>query len=220
MKEVFQKILDWSEVWAPLIPLIVFIYKKPTEKYLTPVVIYLAVAACLDLVIDVSWKYKPHMPLFLKDNNFLYNIHSISRLFLFILFFNAVAARTQIVHKLIPFFFLILIAINFIFFDNFRKFSDNLFTFEAIVLLVYAVLYFLRLMRSDEANTDFDPSLVIITGIAIYEAINFFIFLFHEALTKQNAVESARIWNLVHNFSYIVFCLFIARAFYGRFKHR
>lgn len=107
----------------------------------------------------------------------------------------------------------IIIPVNFIF-EPFNQFSSFTFSCESIILLIYSLSYFLYLIKSDDLRTDFEPSLFIVTGIAIYEAANFFIFLFHKALTLENSQFSIAIWKL-SNVYFIILCLYFAKAFYG-----
>ena len=108
----------------------------------------------------------------------------------------------------------ILVLCNFIFVDSFFAFSSRTFTLESFVLLCYCVNYFFKKLRSDEPDDDFDAPLIIVTGLCIYEAVCFFIFLFYDTLNETYKDFAVDIWN-VHNIMYIIFCLFIARAFYG-----
>lgn len=214
MINFFTEIIDWSEAWATLIPLTVFIIKRPKQKYLKPVFIYLCVALLLNTFADVIWKFKPP-PFSNGDNNFIYNIHSLCRLFLLLLFFDGLHFKPfKIKNAYILLIAAILILTNFTLFQSLKKFSNNLFSFEAIILLTYSLSYLLYLIKSDDVNASFNPSLLIVTGIAVYEAVNFFIFLFHEALTTQDPNFSAAIWK-VHDYIFIVVCLFFARAFHG-----
>src|SRR4051794_35275412 len=89
---MFGIILKWIEVWSPLIPLYAFILKRPNEKTLNIIAAYLLTALCLNAVIDVSWIFNKCMPSWIKNNNFLYNISSISRVFFFTLFFMKTTA--------------------------------------------------------------------------------------------------------------------------------
>ena len=61
----------------------------------------------------------------------------------------------------------------------------------------------------------FDAALYIITGLAVYEAVCFPMFLFYNTLISSNELYAAQVWNIVQNIAYIVFCILIARAFYG-----
>jgi hypothetical protein len=219
MAKFLLQILDWSEAWATLLPIIVFLVKKPRQPYIIPIVVYLAIALLLNTFIDISWKFYLEAPRYLpENNNFLYNIQSVCRLILFLWFFNSLGFNPfKIKNFYIEFIYVILISVNFIFLQSFKNFSNNLFSLEAILLLLYSLKYLLYLIKSDEENAAFNPSLFIVTGIAVYEAVNFPIFLFHDALTKQNPVFSAAIWK-VHDYVFIILCLFFSRAFYGERK--
>jgi hypothetical protein len=106
------------------------------------------------------------------------------------------------------------VVINFSLFSYLTNFSSAIFTAEGFILIVYSIIYFLKTLKSDELTHGFNNSLYIVTGIAIYEAVCFPIFLFYQTLTNETRQYAVNIWD-VHNIAYIVFCLFIARAFYG-----
>lgn len=226
MESIFKEFLDWSEVWAVLIPFIVYIIKKPRQKFLKPVFIYLCVALFLNVLIDLVWKgkhyyeaeFKEYIPRFFWSNNFIYNIHSACRLFLFLWFFEKLNFHpTKLKNSIVVLISFGLIIINFSFYQSFKNFSNTLFAFEGIILLIYSLSYFLYIIKKDEVNTAFNPSLFIVTGLALYEAVSFSIFLFHDALTVQNPGFSIAIWK-VHDYVFIVLCLFFAKAFYGERK--
>ncbi len=220
MKDFLTIIWEWSEVWATIIPLTIFFIKKPKEKNLQPVIAYLVIAFFLNTFSDIIWKFKDDMPVILQGkNNLLYNIHSICRLMLFIVFFKLVeGTNSKRRFHWLMYISAILIIVNFKFFGEFFKLDSPLFTLEAIVLLVLCILYFLQLLKSEKVNAQFDPFLIIITGLAIYESASFFIFLFFDELVLRNTPFAAILWK-VHNAFYLIFCIFIARAFYGKFKY-
>ncbi len=221
----FKEIFDWSEVWALLVPLIIFIIKKPAQQYLKPVLFYVCISLCLSIAADVIWKYKHYssvefkkvMPEFLWSNNFLYNIISIVRLLFFLWFFQRLNFKLFKLNNLFIALILFLIIIINFFFESFNEFSSFTFSLESIVLLTYSIAYFLYLIKNDQLRTEFDASLFVVTGIAIYEAANFFIFLFHKALTLENSQLAVAIWKLA-NVYFIIFCLYLAKAFYGSNK--
>jgi hypothetical protein len=219
MVKFLLQILDWSEAWAPLLPITVFLLKKPKQKYLMPVILYLCIAFLLNAFIDISWKFYLEAPAYLpENNNFLYNIHSICRLFLILWFFNRLRFQPlRIRNVFVACSCAVIIVLNFTFFESFRNFSDNLFSFEGMLLLICCLSYLLSLIKSDYIDASFNPALLIVTGIAVYEAVNFSIFLFHGALTSQNPDFSVAIWK-VHNYVFIVLCLFFSKAFYGERK--
>lgn len=213
-----QKILDWSEVWAVLIPIIIFYIKKPKEKYLKPVITYLICAFFINLIGDVIEENYYHDPQWIVRINYnqpFYNLHSIVRLFIFIYFFGLMKIpENKIVKLLIPVITFLVILINFIFFHSFKNFSSLIFSIEGVALIIFCISYFLKRLKSDIVSVNFDASLYVVTGLAIYEAICFPIFLFYQTLSKHTEDYAINIWD-IHNIAYIVFCLFIARAFYG-----
>ena len=212
MFDIFFKILDYSEVWATIFPILIWCIKKPKQDFLVPVKIYLLLAVILNILIDLAY-----FEIF-TDNNFLYNITSIFRLFSFMWFFALFNIPSDKKIQFALFFIAAsLITINFIFIDLFKSFSSKTFTLEGIMLIIFCVLYFLRKLKSDEISSSFDASLYIVTGLAVYEAVCFPIFLFYDMLIEKTKGYAVDIWN-VHNIAYIVFCLFIARAFYGSFR--
>lgn len=216
---MYRLILEWSEVWAILIPLLILLLKHNNSASLTPIVWYLICALILNLTADLirwhSW-HNPKVSGFLKYNNWLYNCHSIVKTILFVLFFKYAGNSSKWFNsKWIIITFLLFVILNFLFFDNFFYISSHLFTVEGIVLLICCVSFFLRRLQDEELYIEFDPPLIIATGLTIYEGINFFIFLFFNVLMKKEKGFAITIWD-VHNISFIIFCVFIAYAFYGR----
>jgi hypothetical protein len=110
------------------------------------------------------------------------------------------------------------ILINFIFLTPFTKISSTIFTIEGVILILYSILFFLNYLKSEELISGFDASLYVVTGLVIYESVCFPIFLFYDTLIEQTKDYAVSIWD-VHNIVYIVFCLFIARAFYGSSRY-
>jgi hypothetical protein len=202
-----------------MIPLIVFFFKKPPEKYLAIVAVYLLVALFLNASADISWKYFRHTDSFFTNNGIFYNIHSFCRIILFILFFAKITGFS--VKKAI-FFFIVYIGFFTLYFILINKefnilINSLLYTTEGLILLILSLGYLIHLIRSEEVYLYFDPYLLIIAGLAIYESVNFFVFLFYDYVGQYDTIFAHYIWN-VHNVIFIVFCLLIARAFLGRFK--
>lgn len=221
MISILKEILDWSEVWAPLIPLTILLYHRNKTPYLLPVRIYLVMAVLLNLFTDILWKFRTEMNLqvedFLWNNNFLYNIGSCVRFFLFAWFF--ILLGQQFMHrlkKLIPLAFLFFLIVNFIFFENFLPtgprgiFSSRLLATESALLLFYCLQYFIFLIM-DEKQTKprQQPGFFVVVGLSIYMGANFFIFLLWEYLVSKTKDFALGIWD-VHNITYIILCIFIA----------
>jgi hypothetical protein len=224
---IIRIIFDWSEVWALLIPLIIFIIRKPTYNWVTPVKWYLLTALLLNISIDFVW-YVNMYDLWGSvkgdrwNNNIFYNLHSIARLIFFSWFF--ILLRQRFMHRIkaiIPFGFLLFVLINFIFYENFfpqgskEGFSSRLLATEAALLLFYCLQYFIFLMMDDKTiSLSRQPGFWIVTGLSIYVSVNFFIFLFYSYLFSVE-IFAAHIWD-VHNIVFILLCLFITKQFYQK----
>lgn len=214
-----QHILNWSEVWALVIPLTVLYFHPKQPAILKPVIVYLWLALIINTFGDIIADYKRvwHFPHWLQSNNPLYNIHSVIRFCCFSWFFiTRKEAYFTIAKKTIPVAFAILFIINFSFLETFfyyNSFSDHLLSAEAFLLLIYCLLYYLGQLKADTESFTGTPDFWIVTGLSIFVVINFFVFLFYKPMYEQNEQLAADIWN-VHNVAYIIFSFFIAQAFY------
>ena len=182
-----------------------------------PVVFYLCIGLLINLCIDVVWKYRTLIPQDLNSNNFLYNLHSIVRFFSFSLFFIRLNQPFLVLlKKIILIAFTIFLVLNFIFFEdffNYFQFSSRLLSIEAFCLLFYCLQYYLLKIREDIDLKIFTADFWIVTGLGIYVAINFFIFLLYNELTIRLQSFAIDLWN-VHNISFIIFCCFLAKGLY------
>lgn len=224
MNHYIQQILDCSEVWALFIPLIIIYQNKNRIAYLKPVRIYIWVALILNISIVLiakrnQWFSLPKYPNpeWLGSNNFIYNFQSVVRFFLFSWFFILLNQHLfKKVKRIIPFLFLVVGLINFIFFEdffNYGSFSGRLISIEATLLLFYCLVYYMYMLKDDESSFRNSPSFWVVTGLSIYVVVNIPIFLFYTALLKQFEGFTVGIWD-VHNITFIIFCIFLAKAFY------
>jgi hypothetical protein len=226
--KLYNLLLDWSEAWAPLIPLIVWFFIRPKHRWLNPVLYYLILAFIFSLALDIIWKrytlginewfdknfyWWPSVEGFYK-NTIFYNLISISRLLMFAWFFSFLGpVFRKLNYSVIPFFIIFTLA-NFIWFEKIEDFSSRLITLETGILLFYSVLYFFKVLRDDSPDTEAAsrPVFLVVTGLSIYVALNFFIFLFYKQLTTNFVDLAKQVWP-IHNFSNIIFCLLLAFAF-------
>jgi len=217
MGKLLQLALDWSEVWAPLIPLFALLFKRSQPQFLRPVIVYLVFAFFINLLGDIISDFKNGLPQWLQSNNVLYNVHSIVRFICFSYFFLALKQPSFItVKKILPLFSLLIITINFKYIENFGNpdhLSGNLLATEAYLLLIYCVLYYLAKLRDEDDDLSRGPDFWVATGLSIYVVVNFFVFLFYVPMIDQNSSLADNIWN-VHNIAYIILCIFITKAFY------
>jgi len=106
----------------------------------------------------------------------------------------------------------------FIILGKFKDFNSWIYGLEAVVLCAYCIFFFLKTLRVEEYVNNVSRSLLIVTGLLIYESCCFFIFLFYANLVMTNPGFAVSLWN-VHNIVYIVMCLYISRAFFEMHKY-
>ena len=113
MNDFIINFLDWSEVWAPLIPLTILIIRKPSHNWKKPLVIYLIAAFIINFTVD--FLYHPYMEYKILETNYIfYNLNSIVRLVLFTWFFSYLHSFFRKLNRLVPYLFLLIAALNFI----------------------------------------------------------------------------------------------------------
>jgi hypothetical protein len=218
MSNVIIEALDWSEVWAPLIPLLLLLIKPKQPKPFTPIIIYLLVAVIIDSLIDIGWKFKSHVPLLLQDNNFLYNVHSVIRFICFSTFFTLLnqAYHTKL-KKIVPILSIAFLIINFTVSEHFfekNSFSSRLLAVESGLLLFHCLQFFLyKLQLVDTADKKVGDYWLVL-GLSVYVVFNFPYFLLYKTLLSNGYTDFViNMWNY-HNVSYIILCILIAKAFY------
>lgn len=215
--------LDWSEVWALLIPLIILIVRRRQPAHVKPLIVYLWLALFINVVIDVIMAINIATPGSRLSNNPYYNLHSLARFACFTIYFIQLPPLSFItLKKYLALFSILFILCNFLFFDNFFNhdhFSSNLFVTEAYLLLIYCMQYYLAELKRDDDDIFKGPDFWIVTGLGIYVVVNFFVFLFYLPMLNINLPLATSIWN-VHNIAFIILCIFIAKALYGPFRNK
>ena len=222
MKHYLLRTLDWSEVWALMIPLSVLLFRRQQPSSLRPVIVYLWLAFLVNVAIDIIMAINIYSGTQNLSNNPLYNIHSVLRFTCFSFYFIRLQKNSFAqLKKLLALFGLVFLFVNFVFFEDFfnrESFSGNLLTVEAYLLLAYSMLYYLAELKDDENLFD-GPHFWVVTGLAVYLVTNFFVFLFYMPMITVDVELAINIWN-VHNIAFIIFCLFITKAFYGSVRHQ
>lgn len=231
MSSIIRTILNWSEVWALSIPLTIMLLTKNKSTYLRPIRIFLILAFLTNCFIVVLAEYKRPLGVtqddLLWNNNFLYNILSVFRLFFFSWFFIALNQRfMHRIKRIIPAGFFLFLLINFIFYEDFipkgnnESFSSRLLATESALLLFYCLQYYIFLILEDKTtNIKRQRGVWVVTGLSIYVAASFFIYLFYSYLTDVKRNFAVNIWD-VHNICFIILCIFIAIELYHQHKSR
>ena len=217
---LLQFLRDWSEVWALLIPLIVFAVHKPKEKHIRLLIWYVIIGFILNFTAIFMVEYSNLVPswMYIDDmanNNILYNIHSILRVLLLSWYIISIRQfRFSVILKTLLAAYLLFVFINFIFMESPFFLSTRLFAAESIVLLIMCLLYFFRSIQ-DESQTNWlkHSSFLVCAGISLYEVITFFIFLFFYPLS-QTDTPFFRVTMVIYAITFVLFCILLALAFY------
>lgn len=186
-----------------------------------PIVLYVGIAFALNLAATLSSVYRNSLPSSLQNNNILYNLNSMARVILFgwyILSLKLIRS-SWLPKTVLPVYFIFLL-INFIFLESPLFLSSRLLSAESIVMLVLCLFFFMRSMQDDsDINWLKHPSFLVCIGISLYEAINFFIFLFFYPLLQSN-LEFGMLTMKIFSISYIILCILIALALRRNFKQQ
>ena len=218
MGSFLKLLLNWSEVWATLIPLSILLIRPRQPRFLKPIIVYLVIAFFINLTFDIISEYYEYLPGWMESNTPLYNAHSIIRFICFCYFFIMLKQSSfMLLKKILPVFSLLIIIINFSFVENFGNpdhLSGNLLATESYLLLIFCMQYYLAKLRDEADDITSGADFWLVTGLSIYVVINFFVFLFYVPMLRHDIDLALNIWD-VHNIAYILFCIFITKAFYA-----
>ncbi len=212
----FLLFFDWSEAWAPLIPIFLLVKNRDQPRFLKPILVYILLAFLINLTGDIIGDFKKYLPAWLQSNTYLYNIHSVIRFVCFSYFFIELKqSYYTTIKKIIPFIFFVILCIDLKYFENFfdkTGIGANILTGESFLLLTYCLLYYLSKLKNEDDAIMSGADFYVVTGLSIFVVTNFFVFLFYDSMLKENPDLANNMWS-VHNVAYIIFCLLIARAF-------
>lgn len=217
IKIIMDFFLRWSEVWALLIPIASLYFLNKKDKSLCYVKLYVFLAFFFNIVSNVISNQKTlGIKLPFDKNVFIYNIHSIARLLLFSLFFIKLKQHFLSVIKIaLPPLFLCYVFIEFVFIEPLfgKKISSNLHTAESLILLFYCLQFYLFLLKDEKSSFSKTPEFWIVTGLSILVVCSFPIYLYYDAALASDTPFAIAVWN-VQKISFIIFCVFIGKAFY------
>ncbi len=220
---ILLKVLDWSEIWALLFPLAVLQFRRQQDGQMKPVILYIWLGFLINIAIDTIMAINMYFPNDYLSNNLLYNIHSVIRFACFSFYFIHLQPDSfKRLKKAMAIGSILFLVINFVFFEDFFSYnflSGNLLATEAYLLLVYCLLYYLTELKNDRDGIFDTPHFWVVTGLAIYVVINFFVFLFYLPMISVNIHLAVDMWN-VHNIAFIIFCFFLTKAFYGSARNK
>lgn len=213
-------LLIWSEVWPFLIPLTIFFIFRTEDTRMHILVWYIAISFLFLFLANCITRYNTSLPESLGNNNILYNVNLVLRTVLAggYLIYHRHLAKFQFLKYFMLLYLVFTVGI-FIFGKPFSEVNVILAAATSIVLLTTCLAYFLNAILDDEVTiTAKEPAFIISMGISIYEAINFFIYLFLYKLVLTDA-EFGFFTMKLFMYSVIVYNIFFAFAFYyGRKK--
>ncbi len=227
MTERIKLVVDWLEVWSLLIPLFVITLKRKQPVFLKPVVAYVLIAFVVNLLSNISWKFKHdnNFPVWFQVNTYFYSIHAVARLFLLCWFFLLLKQPFLLnLKKIIPVAFLLFIIIHFSIepFVNYwynqkgelrSTLAYKVLAVEAAIMLFYCLQYYLFKLQQDVEDVSKPADLWIVTGLAIFSFCSFPIYFFYNAILENYYNFTINIW-LVQKIAFLIFCISMARAFY------
>jgi hypothetical protein len=211
---LFIEILKWSEVWALLIPIMVYLTQRNNAQLLFPLQLYLLFAIVLNLFITLISNIHEFVLMFNGSNHVFYNLHSVVKVaFLGWFIMRYLPRASANIIRLVFVFYGAFILFNFSFFESPLFFSSRLLTIESIILMFLGISWYLYTLQ-DDGRREYNRGAVflVITGIVIYESVSFFIFLFYKQLIVPERNFALLIWK-VHDIAFIIMCVFMARAF-------
>jgi hypothetical protein len=225
--KILQFLRDWSEVWALLIPLIIILIYQPKGNNLRWIVLYVISAFILNLLAIFYIEFFNLVPDWLKakGNNIFYNLHSFVMVIFFSSYIIAVKKfRYSIFLKALLLIYLVLVLINFGYWESPYRLSTRHFTAGSIVLLFMCLVYFFRsILEESQTNWLKHPSFIICAAVCLYQAITFFIFLFiypmyDDAYNKD--LSFAFLMMRIYQAIFVVFCILLAIALYRSKKQQ
>lgn len=202
-------ILNWSEAWSLLIPLVAFITHRRQPYWMQPLILYIIVFFPYNLLVDALTEME-------INNTVMYHAHSIIRFSLILIFFY----RLRMFKPSLLWVSAVLFAIGMItigittinpFIPN-PHVNGDLMALESFCCLLPCMAYYLYLLlKSEIVKFTRLKSFWTVTALTVYFTANFFLFFYYNSLITEDNYRAADIWN-THNLSYIFFGIMFAVA--------
>lgn len=220
---IVDTLFIWSEAWAPLIPLGALIFCPKQSDYTKPVIVYLFLSFVFNTVSNIIWQRNAlGLELAFTNNNPIYNLNSLCRFFLFILFFVMLKLPfLPLLKFMVPAIFVLFVVVDLFLWEDFmaKQIAHNIHAAEAGLLMISSLLYFYYVMRSDIDNVTQTAAFWIATGLLIFVAVSFPIYLYYNDILENYTRFTVNIWS-VQKVGFIILCLLIAFGFYTSHKYK
>jgi hypothetical protein len=241
LNQFFKEILIWAELWVLMFPIFAILKYPKQPRFMYPVIVFIFVTLWFNGLIHMVgiffdsslisyqnllkvFKKLPGFNSFYtqltpshKTNTIFYNSLSLTRFICFVVFFFSLKNVTlkKFYYWIVGIFSMIFF-LYFSFIDSFfnpRHISSDLMTGEAFFLLCFCLLYYLSILREEPQSFWARKDFWVVTGISFFSAINFFLFLFYLPLLEESVKNAINIWR-IYDIAFIVFILFLTKAFY------
>ena len=234
LQQTYRYILDWAEFWTALIALWVYWQHPNQPGWMKPLKYYLLISALLYLVIECFaplYEYKSkfeavdrHHPQWWASNTPLYSYLSMTRFPLVLWLFHSmelIRKKGALICAAVYLSGLLLIEL-FSEDSIFNRYMINsmLLCLEAFIVLVLCMMYYIQLANSERVGWRKLKSFWVVTSIAIFFVINFFVYLFYRPLIEADSSWHTRIWDIV-SYSCVIsmICTIVALYAPGRNVH-
>ena len=191
---MLKRLLQLSDTFMPLLALLAYapVIKKIRGKHRI-IPLYLFITFCIMFISNyLADRY--------INNSYLYHTYSLIEIALFSVFIRKLTNDTSLVVKLILPVYTVFCLINLLFFEHYLQYNSNSSGVAYVLLIVYALYFFLFLSRSDEIMTfQKSPSFWIVSGFLFYAVMNVLI----TTIYKYTIIMSPEDNILVFNFSYV-----------------
>ncbi len=216
-------VLTICEAAVLIIPWLVYVIRKPKGVETKILATYVVIGFTANLLAALVVLFYNSLQEPYNNNNIFYNTHSVLRVILLGYYLMKVCpSKYARIFKLGMAAYLVFCIVNFTFFESFLLLSAILFPVESFVLLLFSLLYlFHAILDESEINWTKEPSFYVVTGIALYETITFFAFLFYSTAAHTD-YGFTWIILIIYSLSFIALCILIAVSmyFYSRKQYK
>lgn len=204
MGQIFTELYRWSEVWPWALPPAIFFIFRVKDKSVRPLIWMSLISLVGSFIAVYCQLYSMQVPAWWRDNTWLYNLLSFCRTVFFGYFLIRIPKMRQYAYpRIVLALYVIAVSIYFLNLGTLKNFNNLIFTVENFILLVFCNTYFLgTILDEDESLSISHPEFIVCAAMAIYGAINFFIYLFFWVLadyfmaTGHDTMKLAK-WSII-----------------------
>ncbi len=173
------------------------------------IILFLIVQLILNLWADILYLQK-------TNNLFLYHTNCFFSYCILAHFYFRIAPKKSAFRKIIIFFsilFLIGFLVNLLYFQPYTEFNSNSYAISAVMITIFSLGFFrVFLIDFSEYNVYEIKEIWYSSGILLYFASSFFVFISYNYLSLFNEFVIPYIWRM-HNVFLFFMCILIVKGF-------